>query len=243
MRLELGVLGGTGTAGRALARELAGRGHAVVVLCRHGDRPVDVTRPAGLLAALTGLDALIDTLDGPRRDPAQVLVEGLRSVMTAAAAAGVGHLVSLSIVGVDRVPIGYYRTKLAQEALVRDGPLPATVVRATQFHDRIDATFASAARYGVVPTGRLPLQPVDVEDVAAVLADAVEAGPGRHRDAIAGPEILPLRELAGIWSAARGIRRLPLPVPALGALRAVAAGGLVDASARRGTRTFAEWCR
>jgi uncharacterized protein YbjT (DUF2867 family) len=235
----IGILGGTGTAGRALASELAGRGHTAVVLARHGDRPVDVTRPEGLPAALAGLDTIVDTLDGP---PA-VLVEGLRNVTAAAAAADVGHLVSLSIVGVDRVPARYYRTKVAQEAVVREGPVPATVVRATQFHDLIGGWFAGAARFGVLPTGRLPLQPVDVRDVAVALADSVEAGPGRDRDAIAGPEILRLHELARSWSAARGIRRLPVPVPALGPLRAVAAGALVDASARRGTRTFADWCR
>jgi uncharacterized protein YbjT (DUF2867 family) len=243
MSTQVGILGGTGTAGRAVASELAARGHHVVVLARHGDRPVDVTRPEGLAAALAGLNTVVDTLDGPSRDPAPVLVDGLRNVTAAAAAAGVGHLVSLSIVGVDRVPVRYYRTKLAQEAVVRESALPATIVRATQFHDLIGAAFASAARYGVLPTGRLPLQPVDVRDAAVALADAVEAGPGRDRDAIAGPEILRLHELARTWSAARGIRRLPVPVPALGPLRAVAAGGLVDASARRGTRTFAEWCR
>src|SRR5690242_11044552 len=96
----IGILGGTGTAGSALARELAGRGHAVVVLARHGDRQVDVTRPEGLPAALAGLATVVDALHGP---PA-VLVEGVRNVTTAAAAAGVGHLVSLSIVGVDRIP-------------------------------------------------------------------------------------------------------------------------------------------
>jgi uncharacterized protein YbjT (DUF2867 family) len=239
----IGILGGTGTAGRALARELAGRGHTVVVLSRHGERPVDVTRPDGLAAALAGLDAVVDTLDGPRLNPAPVLVDGLRNVTAAAAAAGVRHLVSLSIVGIERVPIGYYRAKLAQEAVLREGPVPATVVRATQFHGLIGAAFAATARYGVLPTGRLPLQPVDPRDVAVALAEAVEAGPGRDGDAIAGPEILRLHELARIWSAARGIRRLPVPVPALGPLRAVARGALVDASVPRGTRTFAEWCR
>lgn len=241
--MQVGILGGTGRAGRALARELDTRGHAVVVLARRGARAVDVTRPEGLSAALARLDTVVDTLDGPSRNAAPVLVEGLRNVTVAAAAAGVGHLVSLSIVGIDRVPTGYYRTKLAQEAVVRAGTVPATVVRATQFHDLIGGAFAFTARYGTLPTGRLPLQPVDVRDVAVALADAVEAGPGRDRDAIAGPEILRLGELARIWSAARGIRRLPVPVPALGPLRAVAAGGLVDASARRGARTFAEWCR
>jgi uncharacterized protein YbjT (DUF2867 family) len=242
MSARVGILGGTGTAGRAVARELAARGGTVVVLSRRGERPVDVTRPDGLPAALAGLDTVVDALNGPSRNAAPVLVDGLRNVVAAAAQVGVGHLVSLSIVGIERVPVAYYRTKVAQEAVVRGGAVPATIVRATQFHDLIGAAFAFAARYGVLPTGRLPLQPVDVRDVAAVVADIVEAGPGRDRHAVAGPEILRLRELAAIWSAARGVRRLPVPLPALGPLRAVARGALVDPSARRGTRTFAEWC-
>jgi uncharacterized protein YbjT (DUF2867 family) len=240
--MRIGVLGGTGVAGRAVVRELAARGHTVTPLSRHSAHAVDVTRREGLAEALAGLDTVVDALNGGVRDPRAVLVDGLSNVTAAAAEAGVGHLVSLSIVGIERVPAGYYRAKLAQESVVRAGRVPATIVRATQFHDLIATAFARSARLGVLPVGRLRFQPVDAGEVAAVLADAVEAGAGRAADAIAGPEILSLTQLARIWSGARGVRRAPVPVPALGPLGAIAAGGLTDPAARRGRRTFAEWC-
>lgn len=238
-------------AGRAAATELARRGHEVLVLSRRAPaelperashRTINVTSGAGLAEGLEGLDALIDAVNATR-DAQEVLVAGTRRAVAAAAAAGIGHVIGLSIVGADRVPLGYYRAKVAQEAVLNGGEAPWSILRATQFHGLIAAVFAAAAHARVVPSGRLPLQPVDPRDVAVALADLAERGPSGV-SALAGPRIERLGELASTWRAVTGRRALALPIPQLTpALRAIAAGGLCDPGARRGTVTFEAWIR
>lgn len=236
--MRVGVVGATGTAGGAAVRELRSRGHDVLAL---GRERADVVSGAGLPDAFAGLDALVECLNGPPRDARPVLVDGVGRALAAAAQAGVGHAVSLSIVGCDRVPTKYYAVKVEQEAVVRAAALPTTIVRATQFHGLVDFMLEATRRLGVLPAPRGVLAPIDPRDVAVALADAVERGPGADL-AIAGPEVLEIGDLARTWKVARGSRRPVLRVPALGgALRAVAAGGLTDPAAPRGTRTWGDY--
>ncbi|MCW2991536.1 MAG: NAD-dependent epimerase/dehydratase [Solirubrobacterales bacterium] len=247
---EVGVLGATGVAGSAAARELLARGHRVVALGRRpgpegtAHRPADVVTGEGLAAAFAGLDAVVECLNGPTASAKAahpVLVTGVAAALAAAAEAGVAHVVSLSIVGCDHVPTAYYGVKVEQEAVVSCAAIPTTIVRATQFHGLVDFLFAATRRLGIVPAPRGVLQPVDPRDVAGALAGAVERGAGPPM-AIAGPEVLAIGELARTWRTARDSRRPVVPVPALGrALRAVAAGGLTDPAAPRGARTWADY--
>lgn len=244
--MVIGVLGGTGQVGREVVRELERRGHEAIALSRkapHGagggeHRAVDVATGEGLDAAVAGLDVVVDVLQGSEK----VLVAGLERALAAARRAGARHVVSLSILGADRVPLGYYRTKMAQEAVVRESGVPWTIVRATQFHTMVAAIFAAGARFGVLPAPRVPLQPVDPGEVAVELADRVEAGPDDEVHLFAGPRVERVDELARAWARAKGVRRPAVPLPAVGpTLRAVRAGGLTDPSAARGDRTFADW--
>jgi uncharacterized protein YbjT (DUF2867 family) len=243
--MVIGVLGGTGQAGAALVDELRRRGHRAIALSRTAPRTgehrrVDVVSGEGLAAAMAGLDALADVLQGDR----SVLVDGMRRALGAAREAGVAHVVSLSIVGCDRVPLAYYRVKVEQEAVVRESGGPWSIVRATQFHSLVAGTFASAARRGVLPLLRVPLQPLDHRELAPVLADRLEAGPDAAVSELAGPRVERADALAREWAAAKGVRRLPLPVPAIGpVLRAIRAGGLTSPGAPRGRMTFEEWLR
>ena len=79
---------------------------------------------------------------------------GTRRIAAAAAEAGVGHLVGLSIVGCDRTPLGYYGVKAEQESVIEASGVPWSVLRATQFHDLPSWVFARAARRHLVPAGR-----------------------------------------------------------------------------------------
>jgi uncharacterized protein YbjT (DUF2867 family) len=244
----IAVTGGTGVLGRELVAALAARGHAVRSLSRSGPVRVDLRDGSGLDEALDGVDAVIDAANaGPAKAPARaVLVDGTRRLREAESRAGVAHHVAISIVGVDRLPSGYNGVKLAQEAVVRATGVPWTIVRATQFHGLVDQYFATAARFGVLPGGALPLQPVDVREVAQVLADTVEAEPSLAITQFAGPEVVPLGELARLWRDARGRRALVLPVPAraLGRSgRELAAGALTNPGAWRGRIGFAAWLR
>lgn len=247
MAMRVGVLGGTGRAGSAAADALAQRGHDVRALARgaSGSARIDVRSGDGLAAALEGLDVLVDALNAPwqrPRDASATMVDGLGRALRAAREAGIAHVVSLSIVGAARVPIAYYRVKVEQERVVRDCGLPWTIVRATQFHSLVALAFAASARYGMVLAPRGVVQPVDAREVGAAVADAVERPAAGETRAFAGPEIVPIRELARAYRERRARRRPVVPLPALGtAMRAIAAGALTDASAPRGDVTFAQW--
>ncbi|MEE1941481.1 NAD(P)H-binding protein [Streptomyces sp. TRM 70361] len=166
--MRIAIVGGTGTLGRQVADELRARGHEVRVLSRASTgHPVDLTTGRGLRAALEGCDTVVDTADAPTvRQARRTLVEGSRRLLGAGAEAGVGHHVCVSVVGCDRVPAAYYRVKTEQERVVANGPVPWTVVRATQFHEYVAGMLDSAGRWRVLPVPRARIQPVAVTEVA-----------------------------------------------------------------------------
>ncbi|MFJ3188512.1 SDR family oxidoreductase [Streptomyces halstedii] len=241
----MAVAGGTGTLGSAVAEELRGRGHRVRVLSRHSpDHPVDLTTGQGLAGALAGCDVVVDASNSTSPKKARTtLVDGSRLLLAAEEKAGVGHHVGISIVGCEKVPIGYYRTKVAQERVVESGPVGWSMVRATQFHELVAGVLAPLARCGVHPLPKARLQTVAAVEVAHAVADVAERPALRGRVEVAGPEITDLRDLALQWRAAHRSRVLPVPVPLPGAVgRALRAGALTTGRPDvRGTTTFAQW--
>jgi uncharacterized protein YbjT (DUF2867 family) len=250
--MNIAVIGGTGTLGSLVVAELSRRGHAVRALSRSPPavaavehRAIDLVPGAGLKAALEGVDVVVDAANSRGRTMREVLVGGTQRAARAAVHAGVRHYVLISIIGIDAVATGYYRAKLDQEtalATVGGAELPHTVLRATQFHQLLDSVFTKVGRGGILPAGRLPLQPVDPAEVAVTVADLIERGPGEGRAEFGGPESRSLGELARQWMAARGARRLLIALPPAGrTARALRAGALTSDTARRGRRTFQEW--
>jgi uncharacterized protein YbjT (DUF2867 family) len=188
------VVGGTGLVGARLVSLLRARGdQAVAASPRTG---VDARTGAGLAETLTGADAVVDVSGSPVLAEAGAFFRAVAgNVARDAAAAGVGRSVLLSIVGVDRVPANpYFAAKLAQERVALTGPVPTTVLRATQFHEFADTVAAQLGAGGRVGVAPVEVQPVAVDDVAAALADLV-TGPHRERAEIAGPE----RMGADVW--------------------------------------------
>jgi uncharacterized protein YbjT (DUF2867 family) len=199
------VTGGTGTLGRAVVARLTAAGHDVRVLTRRTDTTGDqvsgdLMTGRGLRGALDGAGTVVHlatTLRGPRD------VTATRNLV--AAAHDVRHLVFVSIVGVDRIPLGYYRGKLAAERIV--ATVPHTILRATQFHDLLHTIVAGLARLPVMPLPPFRVQPVDVRDVAGRLAGLAGREPlGRAPD-FGGPETRTLREWAETYLRATGKRR------------------------------------
>ncbi len=242
--------------GRAVVAQLAERRHDVRVLSRSAPAPaalgashhrVDVVTGDGLRDALGCVDAVVDATNtaGSGRKAAPVLVDGCRHLLDAEAAEGVEHHLAISIVGIDAVPFSYYRTKLAQEAVVEQGPVAWSLVRATQFHQLLDLVFTTTAPAWILPAMSFPLAPVDPRFLAQVLADGVEAGARGRLPAVAGPTAQPLDELARAWGQARARRTLRVKLPLKGAVRrALAAGALVpDDEAVRGGPGFEAWLR
>jgi uncharacterized protein YbjT (DUF2867 family) len=235
------VTGGTGVLGRHVTERLRADGHEVRVLSRHA-RPYAVDLVAGgsgLDSALAEVDTVVHCASSPRGGDERAAAH----LIAAARRAGVGHLVYISIVGVDRVPFGYYRSKLAVERLVEESELGWTTLRATQFHDLLVTLFEGLAKSPVMPVpAGVNDQPIAVAEVADRLAElAVSAPAGRVPD-MGGPEILSLRTLARIHLAATGRRRALLTVPLFGkAYGGFRAGGHLAPERAVGKGTFGEY--
>ncbi len=245
------VVGGTGTIGAPVVAALLARGATVRVLSRNAralpasaeHRRIDLDSGAGIADALAGADVVVDAANSTR-GAQKTMVEGTARLLEAGAAAGVGHHLTISIIGIDRVPTSYYRHKLAQERAVEGGPLPWSILPAAQFHQLLEMGFGYVARFGLRPTGSAQLQPIDPRVVAERLADAALATPAGRLPEIAGPKVQTLSELSGAWAAARGKHRLHLRVPAWGKIgRPLAAGALCAPDGAAGGEDFEEWLR
>jgi uncharacterized protein YbjT (DUF2867 family) len=244
--MRIAIAGGTGTLGRHVADDLAARGgHEIRVLSRSSpDFPVDLTSGQGLGSALDGCDAVVDASNATSaKRAAQVLVGGSQRLLAAEEKAGVRHHVCVSIVGCDRLPMGYYKVKTEQESVVEHGPVGYSIVRATQFHELAASALDTAGRWHALPVPAVRLQTVAAIEVAAFVADVATGEPRGGRVEIAGPEIKTARELAQIWRSVTGRSALMLPLPLPGKLgRALRDGGLTGEGADvLGTITFADW--
>jgi uncharacterized protein YbjT (DUF2867 family) len=211
--VRIAVAGGTGLAGRQTVEALGDAGHDAVVLARSVG--VDLTTGRGLAEALVGVDAVIDVSNTPT-----VSAEQARAFFTATTGqllaaerqAGVRHHVVLSIVGVDRVEgNAHYAGKRAQERAALAGPVPATVLRATQFFDYAAMVVGWTRRGQVVTVPPLLIQPVAVTDVAQVLVQVAVAAPLNGVRELAGPEPQDLVDMVRRLLAARGesLRLIP----------------------------------
>jgi uncharacterized protein YbjT (DUF2867 family) len=149
----------------------------------------------------------------------------------------------MSIVGCDQLPMGYYRVKTDQENLVAQGPVPWTIVRATQFHELVAKILGTAARFRVLPAPRALLQPVAAAEVARYVAGVAGQPPRRGRPEIAGPEVTELGTLARTWRSVTGRPLALLPVYLPGqAGRALRTGTLTTGQAEvHGRVSFADW--
>jgi uncharacterized protein YbjT (DUF2867 family) len=240
------VTGGTGLLGRTVVAHLTAAGHAARVLSRTSDRPGvvpgDLRTGAGLEAAVAGVGAIVHCASEPR-DPQRVDVAGTRRLMAAARRAGRPHLVYVSIVGVDRIPWAYYRAKLVAEQEVALSGLPWTILRATQFHEFAADLLDRLTRLPLIPAPRgWRLQPIDVDEVAAQLAAAVDAGAAGRLPDLGGPEVLALQDLLRGYLRAARRRRLVVPLPMPGSFSAAfRAGANLAPDGRGGGRTFAEF--
>lgn len=241
------VTGGTGTLGRLVVPRLADAGHDVRVFSRGRHAPTgdvehvtgDLRTGAGVEAAVAGADVVLHLAGGPKGD-----AEATARLVRAAAEAGVRHLVHISVIGVDRVPLGWFREKLGAERVVVDSGLPWTVLRAAQFHDLLLTVVEKLAKLPVVPVpGGLRFEPVDARDVADRLVDLTLGTPAGLAPDLAGPAVLGLADLVRGYLEARGRRRPTLPVRMPGkAGRAYRAGeNLAGDSGARGTRTWEDF--
>lgn len=241
--MKVAVAGGTGLVGRLVVGKLTERGDEPVVLAR--SRGVDLISGEGLQSALEGCDAVIDVSNvatTKRQTAERFFGTATQHLCTASAATAVQHVVSLSIVGIDRVPLGYYYGKRRQEAVLATGGVPWTVLRATQFHQFAEQMLARMpGPVAVIP--RMLSRPVAAAEVAAELVSLLDKGPQGFATEIAGPEDLFVADMARRVLRRRGQRRPVLSLRLPGRLGSGLAGGglLPTGPYTAGKQTFAEY--
>jgi uncharacterized protein YbjT (DUF2867 family) len=241
------LTGGTGTLGRLVTPLLRDAEHTVRVLSRHSHEPADgidyvtgdLLKNEGIEAAVDGAEIILHLAGGPKGDD-----DATRNLVRAASRTGVRHLVYISVIGADRVPLGYFRSKLGAERAVADSGLPWTTLRAAQFHDLVLTVVRAMVRLPVLPIpGGLRLQPVDAGEVAARLVELMLDRPAGLVPDLAGPTVYGLAELVGGYLRISGRHRLTMPVRLPGKVgRAYRAGeNLTLDNATVGKRTWEDF--
>jgi uncharacterized protein YbjT (DUF2867 family) len=242
--LVVAVAGGTGTVGRHAVDALRAAGHEPRVLGR--SRGVDLVTGRGLNAALDGVDAVIDTSNVSTLSAtaaADFFRTATGNLVDAADRAGVGHILVLSIVGIDRMPYDYYAGKVAQEAVVEASAVPWTILRATQFHEFAGQLFSRAKAGPLHIAPRARVQPIAAREVGRHLAELAAGTPRGRADDMGGPREERLDDMVKRYARRTGHRgwvpSMSLPGKQMKGMRAGHA--LPAPDALLGTQTFADW--
>ncbi|HEU4947779.1 MAG TPA: NAD(P)H-binding protein [Kribbella sp.] len=210
------LTGGTGTLGRLVTPLLRDAGCQVRVLSRRSHEPEsgieyvtgDLATGEGIETATVGAETILHLAGGPKGDE-----EATRTLVQAASRTGVQHLVYISVIGADRVPLAWFRSKLGAERAVTDSGLPWTTLRAAQFHDLVLTAVQKLAKLPVIPVpGGLRFQSVDSGEVAARLVELTLGRPAGLVPDLAGPEVYGMADPIRTYLRARGKRRLMMPV-------------------------------
>ena len=244
MNMRIAVAGATGNIGARTASILEGQGHQVVRISR--SLGVDLITGDGLDTALEGVDAVVDTISSPPTDrdaTKSYFGTTTRNLLAAEERAGVRHHVLLSIVGIHRLEgNAHYEGKREQERLIQEGPVPWTIVPATQFHDFAGLVASWTEQDGVATIAPLLVQPIAPDDIAQVLAEVAVGEPrGRYVD-VAGPAPQDLVDMARRTHEVRG-RNVKLVPTWAGVFDESMAGNVLlpGANARIAPTTFEDW--
>jgi uncharacterized protein YbjT (DUF2867 family) len=249
------VTGGTGTLGRHVVRHLRDAGRDIRVLSRGSSEAEegipfmagDLSTGEGIGPAVEGIGTIMHLAGGPKGDE-----DKARHLVQAALRVGNPHVVYISVVGADRIPVvsgvdramfGYFASKLAAERIVADSGLPWTTLRATQFHDLTLKTVQGMAKMPVIPVpAGFQFQPIEADEVAARLVELALGEPAGRVPDIGGPRAYEMAELVRGYLKASHRRRLLMPIWLPGnAARAFRAGANLAPERAVGRRTWEEF--
>lgn len=240
--MKIAVIGGTGLIGSQVVKNLNAAGHEAVPHSQ--STGVDVISGRGVDEAVAGADVVVNLTNSPTFDDASpaFFQTSMDNLLAAAHKGGVGHFVILSIVGVDQVPeLDYYRAKALQEKLLAAGPVPYSIVRATQFMDFMDAVLSWTTEGDTVRLPATPIQPIASKDVAAAVSDVAAGTPLNGIHNIAGPEIFTLDELGRITLTHKKDNRTVVTDPTAGMFAVVKGDVLTDKNAHLATTRYTDW--
>jgi len=245
------VTGGTGTLGRLVVGRLRDAGRDVRVLSRSGQHvrdgvefvTGDLATGEGIAAAVDGAEIIVHCAGGPKGDEVKA-----RNLVRAVSPARTAHLVFISVVGADRVPMaswldramfGYFGSKLAAERIVAGSGLPFSTLRATQFHDLVLSTAQQMAKLPVIPAPAIRFQPIEADEVAARLTELTLGEPAGLVPDMGGPRVYDMAELLRGYLRAAHRHRAIVPVRQPGkAARAFRAGANLAPERAVGRRTW-----
>jgi len=230
--MKFAVIGGTGLIGSQVVKNLNAAGHEAVPHSQ--STGIDVISGQGLDEAVAGADVIVNLTNSPTFDEASraFFQTSMDNLLSAGQKGGVGHFVILSIVGAEQVPeLDYYRAKVVQEDILAAGPIPYSIVRATQFMEFIEAVLSWTADGDTVRLPATPIQPIASKDVASTVAEVAAGAPLRGIRNIAGPEIFSLDELGRITLSHKGDNRDVVTDPTAGMFAVVKGDVLTDEDA------------
>jgi uncharacterized protein YbjT (DUF2867 family) len=203
--MKIVIIGGTGLIGSKVVTCLREHGHQAVPASP--DTGVNTLTGEGLAQVLTGAAVVIDVSNSPSFDDAAVLrffETSTGNLLAAEASAGVGHHVALSVVGCDRMlESGYFRAKVAQEKLIRNSPIPYSIVRATQFFEFVKRIADEATDGNTVRIAPVLFQPMAAQDVADAVCRVAVGAPLNGIVEVAGPQQFRFDELIRLGLSAR----------------------------------------
>ncbi|MFJ6604978.1 SDR family oxidoreductase [Streptomyces lydicus] len=241
--MKFAVIGGTGLIGSGVVKKLNAAGHEAVPHSQ--STGVDVITGQGLVEAVAGADVLINLTNSPTFDDASpaFFQTSMDNLLAAAQKGGVGHFVILSIVGADQVPgLDYYRAKVLQEAILKAGPIPYSIVHATQFMEFMDAVLSWTTEGDTVRLPTTPLQLIAAQDVTDAVAEVAVGAPLNGALDIAGPDVLPLDELGRITLNAHPDGRTVVTDDTAGMFAAVPGDALIaKGDARIAPTRYSDW--
>jgi uncharacterized protein YbjT (DUF2867 family) len=245
------VTGGSGDLGSKLVERFVGAGDTVRVLSRR-PRPAEATTEwaqgdmetgEGLAEAVANVDLVMHAATGGGTR-AKADVPGTRKLLAACKAAGTPHFFYISIVGIEQIPLGYYKAKLECERLIEESGVPWSNLRATQFHALIDGFLQMFSRVPfVLPAPKaFKFQPIDTGEVAdRMVQEAAKGSSGRLAD-IGGPDVMTFSEIAKTWQRATGKSKPIINVPLFGGVaRGYKAGFNCTPEHADGKVTWEEW--
>ena len=195
--MKVVVIGGSGLVGSRVVAILRSEGHEAVPASPSSG--VNALTGEGVTEVLTGADVVVDVTNSPSfadQDVLDFFTTSTGVLLKAEQEAGVRHHVAVSIVGTDRIPdSGYMRAKVAQENLITGGPVPYSIVRATQFFEFAGGIAGmSTDSTGAVRLPTASIQPIASSEVARIVAAVAVGEPKNGHIDIAGPQRFGLDE-------------------------------------------------
>src|SRR2546426_3894239 len=188
--MKIVVVGGTGLVGSKLMTRLIEQGHEAVAASP--SRGVNTITGEGVAAAMEGASVVVDVSNSPSFEYGAALEffqTSTRNLQAEEKAAGVGHHVALSVVGTDRLAENeYFRTKIAQEAVIKASSIPFSIVHATQFFEFIKSIADAATDGNTVRLAPVLFQPIASDDVATAVARTAVGAPVNGVIEVGGPE-------------------------------------------------------